>query len=51
MSRLGSSFDECEKIAKFINSKKNLRLKSIYTHFAKSENDKKFTRFQTDIFF
>ena len=51
MSRLGSFTEEAEKIAKFILKSRHLKLKSIYTHFAKSENDMKLTQKQTDLFF
>lgn len=51
MRRLGCYLKEAELIAEHIFNSKNLKLKSIYTHFAKSFDDQNYTKKQTNDFF
>ncbi len=50
MARLGCDHKNAEILAGYIIKSKYLNLKSIYTHFAKSEEDFKFTKFQVNLF-
>ena len=51
MRRLGCNVDNSLDLAKYIDLSSNLKLKSIYTHFAKSDNDNNYTKEQSDLFY
>ena len=50
MRRLGCSFKESEYLAKYIKSSPNLIFKSLYTHFAKSDETATYTQEQINLF-
>ncbi len=50
MRRLGCNFEECLALAEYIAVSKYLRLKSVYTHFARSDDNRKTTADQIKLF-
>lgn len=50
MNRLGGNIEEAFRLASYIDNSKYLKLKSIYTHFAKSDDDVDFTNIQIERF-
>lgn len=50
MRRLGCNIDEAIQIANYIDASNSLKLKSIYTHFAKSDEDLTYSQQQITLF-